>query len=184
MPSRGIDHELGDVACRVHVTVHHQPTGRAPIGSLRQQEAWVSPPARRAHLGRRSPPVDDPWLRSVPGRLVGELAPQLAESAIQNPAVEPSLRSHVPPRRIAGAARAGGQAGDVQVLDPDHRPPGREPLRDLVQHTGAGGQVLITLVVDDADAQRIAAYSTANRVAVVETTAAVNGAGSADGSGE
>ena len=44
--------------------------------------------------------------------------------------------------------------------------------------------MLITLVVDDADAQRIAAYSTANRVAVVETTAAVNGAGSADGSGE
>lgn len=44
----------------------------------------------------------------------------------------------------------------------------------------AGGQVLITLVVDDADAQRIAAYSTANRVAVVETAAS----GSAAGSGE
>lgn len=34
----------------------------------------------------------------------------------------------------------------------------------------AGGQVLLTLVVDEADASRIAAYSTANRVAVVETS--------------
>ena len=43
--------------------------------------------------------------------------------------------------------------------------------------------MLMTLVVDDADAQRIAAYSTANRVAVVET-ATGSAAGSADGSGE
>ncbi|UUZ59586.1 hypothetical protein [Nocardioides sp. B-3] len=33
----------------------------------------------------------------------------------------------------------------------------------------AGGQVLVTLVVDSADAARISAYSTQNRVAVVET---------------
>jgi hypothetical protein len=33
----------------------------------------------------------------------------------------------------------------------------------------AGGQVLVTLVVDAADAARISAYSTQNRVAVVET---------------
>lgn len=36
----------------------------------------------------------------------------------------------------------------------------------------AGGQVLVTLVVDAADAARISAYSTQNRVAVVETAPA------------
>jgi hypothetical protein len=34
---------------------------------------------------------------------------------------------------------------------------------------GAGSQVLLTLIVDEADASRVAAYSTQNRVAVVET---------------
>lgn len=41
-----------------------------------------------------------------------------------------------------------------------------------------GGGVLITLVVAEADAARIAAYSTAGRVAIVETAAPAEGGGS------
>jgi hypothetical protein len=40
---------------------------------------------------------------------------------------------------------------------------------DVAGETTTGGQVLVTLVVDASDAARIAAYSTQNRVAVVET---------------
>jgi hypothetical protein len=40
---------------------------------------------------------------------------------------------------------------------------------DVGGESATGGQVLVTLVVDATDAARIAAYSTQNRVAVVET---------------
>jgi len=47
----------------------------------------------------------------------------------------------------------------------------------------AGGQVLLTLVVDAEDAARIAAYSTQNRVAVIEAAPTAGGSSSADGGG-
>ena len=68
---------------------------------------------------------------------------------------------------VPGGDRA--QTGRRDALDaPEVLAEGAE-VYDVGGAATAGGQVLVTLVVDADDAARIAAYSTQNRVAVVET---------------
>ena len=89
------------------------------------------------------------------------------------------------PARVPGAGLEPGDVvdviavpgGDTPVKDPNalDTPEALAEAASVYSVEGAataGGQVLVTLVVDAADAARISAYSTQNRVAVVETAAA------------
>ena len=89
------------------------------------------------------------------------------------------------PARVPGAGLDPGDVVDVIAVpgtDTGQKDPAALDAPDVladgasVYSVGgaatAGGQVLVTLVVDAADAARISAYSTQNRVAVVETAPA------------
>lgn len=67
-----------------------------------------------------------------------------------------------------------GQVDPEAVDAPEVLAAGAEVL-DATGDAVGGGQMLLTLVVDEGDAARIAAYSTQNRVAVVEIAAAAGG---------
>lgn len=88
------------------------------------------------------------------------------------------------PARVPGAGLEPGDVvdviavpgGDTAQNDPDalDTPEALAEAASVYSVEGAataGGQVLVTLIVDAADAARISAYSTQNRVAVVETAA-------------
>jgi hypothetical protein len=68
-------------------------------------------------------------------------------------------------------APAGGKDADAELDAPEVLATGAE-VYEVGGEPVAGSQVLLTLIVDDADASRVAAYSTQNRVAVVETPVA------------
>lgn len=92
------------------------------------------------------------------------------------------------PSRVPGAGLGAGDVVDVIAVSAGDGGPGGKALDSpgvlargaqvlaVAGAATAGGQVLLTVVVDVAAAARIAAYSTANRVAVVQT--APPGAGS------
>ena len=86
------------------------------------------------------------------------------------------------PTRVPGAGLDPGDAVDViavpggddaqvdpAALDTPEVLAAAAQVYDVGGTATAGGQVLVTLVVDAKDAARIAAYSTQNRIAVVET---------------
>jgi len=86
------------------------------------------------------------------------------------------------PTRVPGAGLDPGDVVDVVLVpggdDAQVDPPALDTpevlaaaaeVYDVGGTATAGGQVLVTLVVDAKDAARIAAYSTQNRIAVVET---------------
>jgi hypothetical protein len=86
------------------------------------------------------------------------------------------------PTRVPGAGLDPGDAVDVvavpgsddaqsdpAALDAPEVLAAAAEVYDVGGTATAGGQVLVTLVVDAKDAARIAAYSTQNRIAVVET---------------
>ena len=86
------------------------------------------------------------------------------------------------PTRVPGAGLGAGDVVDVVAVPEAEAakadPAGlgapellarASPVYAVVGESTAGGQVLVTLVVDASDAARVAAYSTQNRVAVVET---------------
>ena len=75
---------------------------------------------------------------------------------------------------IAVPAGDTGQADPADTDAPETLAEGAELLAVRGEAT-AGGQLLLTLVVDAEDAARLAAYSTQNRVAVVETAPAGDG---------
>ena len=93
------------------------------------------------------------------------------------------------PSRVPGAGLAPGDVVDV-ISVPDVESSKADPAAldapellakdaqvfDVGGEVATGGQVLVTLVVDEGDAARVAAYSTQNRVAIVEI-APSNGAG-------
>jgi hypothetical protein len=69
---------------------------------------------------------------------------------------------------IAVPGGDGAQADPAAIDAPEVLAKGAQ-VYDVGGAATTGGQVLVTLVVDASDAARIAAYSTQNRVAVVET---------------
>ncbi|MGH3627422.1 MAG: SAF domain-containing protein, partial [Sciscionella sp.] len=75
------------------------------------------------------------------------------------------------PAQANGGAAAGEQLDSPRLLTSGAR------VYDIAGSATAGGQRLVTLVVDAGDASRLAAYSTANQVAVVETSPADQPAG-------
>lgn len=115
------------------------------------------------------------------------LTPAMFASSAVPAAGESVIGLALDPARVPGA---GLQAGDVvDVIAVPGGDTGKEDpasldapevlakgaqVFDVGGESTAGGQVLVTLVVDAGDAARVAAYSTQNRVAVVET--APNGA--------
>lgn len=89
------------------------------------------------------------------------------------------------PARVPGAGLGPGDVVDVIAVpggdSAQQDPEGLDTPEALAEGASvysvegaatAGGQVLVTLVVDASDAARISAYSTQNRVAVVETAPA------------
>lgn len=94
---------------------------------------------------------------------------------------EASIGLSLDPARVPGAGLAPGDVVDV-IAVPDANgkvdPAGLDApevlasgarVFDVGGEATTGGQVLVTLIVDAGDAARVAAYSTQNRVAVVET---------------
>jgi hypothetical protein len=72
---------------------------------------------------------------------------------------------------IAVPGGEGGQEDSAALDTPDVLAEGARVF-DVEGVATAGGQVLVTLIVDASDAARVSAYSTQNRVAVVETAPA------------
>ncbi|MFE6510277.1 SAF domain-containing protein [Nocardioides sp. NPDC057764] len=92
------------------------------------------------------------------------------------------------PARVPGSGLAAGDSVDIvavpaaeqaqadaEALDSPTVLADAAQVYDVAGAATSGGQVLVTVVVDDSDSARIAAYSTANRVAVVETAASSSG---------
>lgn len=92
------------------------------------------------------------------------------------------------PARVPGSGLAAGDSVDIvavpaaeqaqadaEALDSPTVLADAAQVYDVAGAATSGGQVLVTVVVDDSDSARIAAYSTANRVAIVETAAASSG---------
>lgn len=81
---------------------------------------------------------------------------------------------------IAVPAGEGGQTGgkdaDAELDAPEVLASGAE-VYEVSGEAVVGSQVLLTVIVDATDATRVAAYSTQNRVAVVETAVAPDEAG-------
>lgn len=98
------------------------------------------------------------------------------------------------PSRVPGAGLAAGDQVDViavpagsgdgskdadTALDTPVVLTASAQVFEVGGESAAGGQLLVTLLVDEGDASKVAAYSTQNRVAVVETAA--TGAAAGDG---
>ena len=92
------------------------------------------------------------------------------------------------PARVPGSGLAAGDSVDIvavpaaeqaqadaKALDSPTVLADAAQVYDVAGAATSGGQVLVTVVVDDSDSARIAAYSTANRVAIVETAATSSG---------
>jgi len=110
-----------------------------------------------------------PMLTSSPVPAVGESTIGLALDPTRVPGtgLDPGDVVDVIATPAADAAQA-----DPAALDaPEVLAKGAE-VYSVGGESTAGGQVLVTLVVDASDAARIAAYSTQNRVALVETAPA------------
>jgi hypothetical protein len=90
------------------------------------------------------------------------------------------------PGRVPSAGLAAGDLVDVIAVpasnggDPTEAlkaPPtlaNRARIHDVKESASEGGAVLVTLVVDESDASRIAAYSTVGRTALIETSSGRN----------
>src|SRR6266568_6753316 len=78
----------------VHIPVHHQSARLAGENPLRERQAWLSPPARRARPGTGIPAVSDKKLAAVPGRLVAEHPPRRAEPLVGHGASQPPVGEH------------------------------------------------------------------------------------------
>jgi hypothetical protein len=68
-----------------------------------------------------------------------------------------------------GEGSPAGEKGAAAALDAPEVLATSAEVYEVGGEAVAGSQVLLTLIVDDTDASRVAAYSTQNRVAVVET---------------
>lgn len=108
-------------------------------------------------------------------------APMYTSSAVPD-AGQAVIGLALDPTRVPGAGLDPGDQVDVIAVpggdDPRADPAaidapevlaGGAQVYDVSGATAAGGQILVTLIVEAKDAARIAAYSTQNRVAVVET---------------
>lgn len=72
-------------------------------------------------------------------------------------------------RLIAVPAAADGGSGDDEDLGAPKVLADEAEVLDVKGDGTAGGQVLLTVIVEDGDAEALAAYSTQNRVAAIET---------------
>lgn len=101
-----------------------------------------------------------------PGRAVAGLA--LEPARVPSAGLQPGDQVQV----IAVPAADAGAAVDDAALDSPVVLADKAEVYAIDGSGAAGGQVLLTLIVDEGDAARLAAYSTQNRVAVIETAPA------------
>ena len=103
-----------DVRRSVPVAVVHRGAARAGPRALREREAFVLHPARRAELRGGEPGIDLDVHVSVARALVAELLVDLAERGIEDGPIEAALLRNVRARCLFGARRAVGHARHVE----------------------------------------------------------------------
>lgn len=115
----------------------------------------------------------------VPGQLLTTRL--VSRKAVPGPG-EALLGLSLAPGRVPSAGLAAGDLVDVIAVPASNggdatetlkAPPtlaSRARVHDVKESASEGGSVLVTLVVDESDASRIAAYSTVGRTALIETS--------------
>lgn len=84
---------------------------------------------------------------------------------------------------VPGESSDDGRAADQSGLDRPETLAASALVYGVRGASSSGGDLLVTVIVDDGEANRLAAYSTSNRVALVETSVASPAAGSSTSTG-